>query len=290
MAAIVCCPRHQRHRYVSRHGGLLPLASTNHASLYSLGMGIKAVSATILASECAVGFWRGSTILAWQLWSVPMSPSPFLVMSNVFNSKLHRVAFGIMIGFAFNFLFTTAQRPWFIFRLIQGAPLVPALVLFITAMFLCPESPRYHLMKGPGYSILKAYKVLQRLRNTEVSRTQDGLAGNCLLTSMLHRMQLQALRDLYVVVKDLERDGLLVISANGPERGSPGFLPAMQDFCRQFVHLFTRRRLQNALISTSTVNLAQQLCGGKTCCMRINTSRREVPAHTHSQRACILLW
>lgn len=33
-------------------------------------MGIKAVSAPILASETAVGYWRGSTILAWQLWFV----------------------------------------------------------------------------------------------------------------------------------------------------------------------------------------------------------------------------
>lgn len=33
-----------------------------------LGMGIKAVSTPILAGETAVGFWRGSAILAWQLW------------------------------------------------------------------------------------------------------------------------------------------------------------------------------------------------------------------------------
>lgn len=33
-------------------------------------MGIKAVSTPILASETAVGFWRGSAILAWQLWYV----------------------------------------------------------------------------------------------------------------------------------------------------------------------------------------------------------------------------
>ena len=33
-------------------------------------MGIKAVSTPILASETAVGFWRGSAILAWQLWFV----------------------------------------------------------------------------------------------------------------------------------------------------------------------------------------------------------------------------
>lgn len=34
------------------------------------GMGIKAVSTPILASETAVGFWRGSAILSWQLWLV----------------------------------------------------------------------------------------------------------------------------------------------------------------------------------------------------------------------------
>lgn len=32
------------------------------------GMGIKAVSTPILASETAVGYWRGTSILAWQLW------------------------------------------------------------------------------------------------------------------------------------------------------------------------------------------------------------------------------
>lgn len=34
------------------------------------GMGVKAVSTPILASETAVGFWRGSAILSWQLWFV----------------------------------------------------------------------------------------------------------------------------------------------------------------------------------------------------------------------------
>ena len=38
--------------------------------LNGLGMGIKAVSTPILASETAIGFWRGTAILAWQLWYV----------------------------------------------------------------------------------------------------------------------------------------------------------------------------------------------------------------------------
>ncbi|KAF2971719.1 hypothetical protein GQX73_g1797 [Xylaria multiplex] len=60
--------------------------------LNGIGMGIKAVSTPILASETAVGYWRGTSILAWQLW----------------------VAFGIAVGFAFNLIFYLAgDRPLF---------------------------------------------------------------------------------------------------------------------------------------------------------------------------------
>lgn len=73
-----------------------------------------------------------------------------------------------MLGFAFNLLFTTASDDRLTLRLIQGAPLVPALMLFIMTLWFCPESPRYYLQKGPNYSPEKAYKVLRQLRNTEV--------------------------------------------------------------------------------------------------------------------------
>ncbi|KAJ4862128.1 sugar transporter domain-containing protein [Trichoderma breve] len=164
-----------------------------------IGMGIKAVSTPILAGETAVGFWRGSAILAWQLW----------------------VAFGIMLGFAFNLIFTRAQSNETTLALINASPTVPSLVLFIIAMFFCPESPRFHLIKGPNYDVQKAYTCMRRIRNTE----------------------LQALRDIYLVYKSLEQQAMGL------------------DFLRQFTQLFQQRRLYNALISTSTVNLAQQLCG-----------------------------
>lgn len=107
-------------------------------------MGIKAVSTPILASETAIGFWRGSAILAWQLW----------------------VAFGIMLGFAFNMIFTNASSESTILALIQGAPLVPSLALILARY--CPEPPRYHLQKGPNYNVEKAYRALRRVLNTEV--------------------------------------------------------------------------------------------------------------------------
>ncbi|PNY23417.1 polyol transporter [Tolypocladium capitatum] len=183
-----------------------------------LGMGIKAVSTTILASETAVGFWRGSAILAWQLW----------------------VAFGIMMGFAFNMIFTNARSDHTTLALIQGAPMVPSLALLIMTLGFCPESPRYHLMKGPNYGVEKAYRILQRVRNTE----------------------LQALRDLYVVYKAIEQENVGVGDLDANAVLSPGFFWVIRDFFTQYKQLFQQRRLYNALISTSAVNLAQQLCGG----------------------------
>lgn len=70
-------------------------------------MGIKAVSAPILASETAVGYWRGSTILAWQLWFVfILTPVSFLLII------YHRVACGIMIGLSSILSFPLLQLLW----------------------------------------------------------------------------------------------------------------------------------------------------------------------------------
>ncbi|KAK7397661.1 hypothetical protein QQX98_012972 [Neonectria punicea] len=182
-----------------------------------IGMGIKAVSTPILASETVVGFWRGSAILAWQLW----------------------VAFGIMMGFAFNLIFTTAKSDRLTLGLIQGAPMVPALALLVTSVVFCPESPRYHLLKGPNCSPEKAYQMLRRVRNTEI----------------------QALRDIYVVHKSMEQETLGGLQEDLSAMLSPGFWWTIRDFFRQFRQLFQQRRLYDAVISTSVVNLAQQLCG-----------------------------
>lgn len=80
----------------------------------------------------------------------------------------HRVACGIMLGFAFNLMFTVSGDPRTTLCLIQGAPAVPSLALLVMAFWFCPESPRYHLMKGPNYSTEQALKILRKVRNTEV--------------------------------------------------------------------------------------------------------------------------
>jgi MFS family permease len=114
-------------------------------ALHGVGMGIKAVSTTVLASEASVGFFRGTNLLNWQMWT----------------------AFGIFIGLAFNFLFSTAKERSVISGLVLGAPSVPALALLV-ALWFCPESPRYLLRPGPNYSPTRALEVLCRLRRTRV--------------------------------------------------------------------------------------------------------------------------
>lgn len=73
-----------------------------------------------------------------------------------------------MIGFAFNVIFAQAKTGATTLALINAAPMVPSLILLIIAIFFCPESPRYHLTRGPNYDVKKAFISMTKLRNTEV--------------------------------------------------------------------------------------------------------------------------
>ncbi|KAK8050877.1 hypothetical protein PG993_002262 [Apiospora rasikravindrae] len=131
-----------------------------------IGMGMKAVSTPILASETAIRFWRGSFLLAWQLW----------------------VACGIMVGFLLNLIFA-ARIPEksvdIILGLMLGAPAVPAALLLVV-LWSCPESPRYYMgIHSRNYNPKKAYEELKKIR------------GTC---------ELLALKDIYLLSKTIEEE------------------------------------------------------------------------------------
>ncbi|GAW26945.1 putative sugar transporter [Rosellinia necatrix] len=186
-----------------------------------IGMGIKAVSTPILASETAVGYWRGTSILAWQLW----------------------VAFGIAVGFGFNLIFYTAPETRTVLMLILGSPFVPSILLLVS-LYFCPESPRYYLRRQSAhFNPEKAYYILLKLRGSE----------------------LLALRDVYLIYKSTEREETSEkpdeeIQGYSPSRG---FVSHLRAYVTQYKELFTKRRLRNAVMSSSIVALAQQLCGSK---------------------------
>ncbi|KAH8899129.1 MFS general substrate transporter [Thozetella sp. PMI_491] len=216
-----------------------------------IAMGMKAVSAPILASETASGFWRGSIILAWQIW----------------------VAFGIMAGAAANLVIAGASdvfaiknpdqpvldylnqgTPTTYLRLILGAPLAPALCLLISVAF-CYESPRFYMRQGtPNYDPDRAYKITIQVR------------GNKLL----------ALRDLILMRWSNLHNGSRAHQDIDPAAERPGLTYATQiaqgfylSFS-QYRTLFTWPRTRGAIWSSGVVNLAQQLCGN-TLFSGINT-------------------
>ncbi|KAK7953727.1 hypothetical protein PG988_014421, partial [Apiospora saccharicola] len=202
-------------------------------AINGIGMGIKAVSTPILASETAVGFWRGSSILAWQLW----------------------VSFGIFMGFVFNLIFNAAigtgegndsgRHEDLILSLILGSPCVPALFL-LAGLWFCPESPRYYMRrKSSRFSPTKAYEMLRRIRTTDVSVFATSSAG--------YIPHLQIGSAGRVLTRDRRREPKWTYTK--------GALSYFRGYLAEYRDLAVVRRLRNALISSSTVNLAQQLCG-----------------------------
>ncbi|OBT66691.1 hypothetical protein VE03_03958 [Pseudogymnoascus sp. 23342-1-I1] len=187
-----------------------------------IGMGLKASSTPILAAETAVSLWRGSSALCWQLW----------------------VAFGIALGFVANLIVNTAQEERLSMKLQLGAPIVPALVLMVS-LWWCPESPRWHMMKGDIKNYRKAYDIFVALRNTPI----------------------QAQRDFYLIHKqiELETHSRQVYDAESILRSGKGVKAQynISDYANRLAQLFSPKhpRLRNALLAACTVNLAQQLCG-----------------------------
>nr|RBQ97604.1 hypothetical protein FVER53263_11693 [Fusarium verticillioides] len=195
-------------------------------------MGIKAVSAPVLASETAVRFWRGSIVLAWQLW----------------------VACGILMGSVINMAIADAtgylgqdgeNRSRLALRLILGAPAAPALFLLI-AVAMCYESPRYYMRSDtPGYSIDRAFQILLKIRS--------------------HR--LLALRDLILIwwpnhPQRADPDQASIMRTKQSGLTYMGRVVASLRLSKlQYSTLFQARFLRNAVYSTCIVSLAQQLCG-----------------------------
>ncbi|TDZ30004.1 putative polyol transporter 1 [Colletotrichum spinosum] len=200
-----------------------------------VGMGIKAVSTPILASETAVDRWRGSSILMWQLW----------------------VACGIMMGNAVNLVLAasagaldfksdmpSSYEGSLALRLILAAPMIPSLLTMI-ALSYCMESPRFYMQRNtPSYRPIRAYEILSKVRNTQLQALRD--------TYLIHKnIELEAEEDAPASTT-IEKDGLTFASH---------IKSAILYAYRQYAGLTKAIRLRNAVWSTCTVALAQQLCG-----------------------------
>ncbi|KAF5643157.1 myo-inositol transport ITR1 [Fusarium sp. NRRL 52700] len=197
-----------------------------------VAMGIKAVSAPVLASETAVRFWRGSIVLAWQLW----------------------VACGILIGSVINMAIADGtgylgqdghSRSRLALRLILGAPAVPALFLLV-AVAMCYESPRYYMRSDtPGYSIDRAFQILLKIRSHRLLALRD-------LILIWWPSRLQRMGSDHASIMRTKQSGLTYMGR---------VVASLRLSKLQYSTLFQARFLRNAVYSTCIVSLAQQLCG-----------------------------
>ncbi|KDR75375.1 hypothetical protein GALMADRAFT_123213 [Galerina marginata CBS 339.88] len=113
--------------------------------LLGIGMGAKASTVPVYASENTPASIRGGLVMSWQMWT----------------------AFGIFLGFCANLAFYQVGKiAW---RLQLGSAFLPAVPLVI-GIFFCPESPRWLMKKG---RYRDAYNSFKRLRNSELQAARD---------------------------------------------------------------------------------------------------------------------
>ncbi|KAM5364138.1 hypothetical protein ACJZ2D_011639 [Fusarium nematophilum] len=209
-----------------------------------IGMGLKAVTAPILAAETAVEYWRGSFVLTWQLW----------------------VSFGIMTSFIVNLGLNEITDTELKLRLIMASPAVFAFILMLV-VFKCPESFRYYMKPGSRhYNPEKAFGSLLRLRNTKIQATRD-----LFLTHVGVEQEIRIEREAgessadpgaetaLPPVPGESRDGRsrrIVVHARNISK-------AIWRHVLQYFKILSKRRLRNAAIASGIVALAQQLSGSR---------------------------
>ncbi|MCJ1386804.1 hypothetical protein MMC17_009932 [Xylographa soralifera] len=113
--------------------------------LLGIGMGVKATTIPIFATESSPASIRGALVMCWQMW----------------------VAFGILMGVSFNLaVWNTGIYVW---RLQLGSAAIPAIPL-VLGIYFCPESPRWYIKKN---KYLEAFTSLRRLRHTDIQAARD---------------------------------------------------------------------------------------------------------------------
>ncbi|KAI0767794.1 hypothetical protein C8Q74DRAFT_1370501 [Fomes fomentarius] len=115
------------------------------------GVGPKSATVPVYAAECAPPLIRGALVMMWQTWT----------------------AFGIMLGYVMDLAFQNVRDPpgvtglnW---RLMLASAGIPALIV-AAQIYLCPESPRWYMMKG---RYPKAFESLRRFRHTDLQAARD---------------------------------------------------------------------------------------------------------------------
>ncbi|EER23059.1 hypothetical protein D8B26_004356 [Coccidioides posadasii str. Silveira] len=165
--------------------------------LLGFAVGAKSTTTPVYGAECSPANIRGALVMMWQMWT----------------------AFGIMLGYIASVAFMdvkVASIPGFNWRLMLASTAIPPFFVCIQ-VYLCPESPRWYMMRDRYQS---AYNALCKLRPSS----------------------LQAARDLYYIhaslrIEEKLREGkrlwkeMFGIPRNRRAAQSSFFVMFMQQFC-----------------------------------------------------------
>ncbi|KAF7592375.1 hypothetical protein BBP40_000359 [Aspergillus hancockii] len=196
--------------------------------LLGFAVGAKSTTTPVYGAECAPSNIRGALVMMWQMWT----------------------AFGIMLGYIASVAFmgvTHSTIPGFNWRLMLGSTAIPPFFVCIQ-VYLCPESPRWYMMRNRYQD---AYKALCKLRPST----------------------LQAARDLYYIhaalkVEEKLREGkqlwreMFTVPRNRRAAQSSFFVMFMQQFCGvNAIMYYSSSMFQDAGFSLRTALVVSLGCG-----------------------------
>lgn len=196
--------------------------------VFGAGLGAKACTTPIYATEIAPSHLRGRVVMCWQLF----------------------VAFGIACGFASSLIVYEIGQKEDAWRW-QTASIVFALVSLLTLTGTCPESPRYLLKQG---KYAAAYQSLCHLHATPVQAARDLIYINAQIqveTTILPKRSSNRSNE--------SSDDL----ARRPTQAQFALQSRLQrlTYWDRLTSIFLDRRTRRAQQAACIVMITQQLCG-----------------------------
>ncbi|KJX99173.1 MFS sugar transporter like protein [Zymoseptoria brevis] len=204
--------------------------------ILGIGMGTKASMVPVFAAEISPAHIRGSLVMNWQLFD----------------------ALGIFLGSTANLSVSSVGRTaW---RWQTASSVFPTIVL-LTLIFVCSDSPRFLMKRGPA-KYKEAYTTLLALRGHPILAAKE-------LLYVHYQMDVEK-RFISGKLTDAEMGNSCVeddeqeIKAIPRARVVPRFGPTRSiniNYWQKLGQLFTNKRIRRAMGAAVVCMISQQLCG-----------------------------
>ncbi|KAF7185031.1 putative polyol transporter 6 [Pseudocercospora fuligena] len=209
--------------------------------ILGIGMGLKASVVPVFAAEVAPAHVRGSLVMNWQIMD----------------------ALGIFLGFTANLAVSkTGEDAW---RWQTASSVLPTIVL-LTLIFVCSDSPRFLMKRGP-VKYAAAYKTLLGLRGHPILAAKELLYTHYQMEvekRFVTGKKTDAEMGAHVVevpepVED-EKDSRFRTKIMFRSRVASGPTRSV-NYWQKLGQLFSNKRIRRATTAAVVCMISQQLCG-----------------------------